>query len=683
MGRPGDGREAGCDFLSMRLANRIFTSVCLRSLCWAALVVHGARATAAQAQTAAAYQPGQSLEALRQLEGRVRQAVSRPELRAQVEAELIQLLEPGATFDARRFACEQLGILGGKSALPQLARLLTDDASAGIACLAVTTYPPGAADEVLRKAMAGASGTARIQIINTLGDRRDRQAVKLISRLASDADPATATAAIVALGKIGDPASGKALSALRRQAQPELRTTVRQAELNCAEGLANAGQEKAARSMYEQLLAADEPAYLRRAAFSGLLRLPGERPEGRILAAMRGSDAALKPAAIAAIRVLPDGVSSERFVAELSRLEAEAQVWLIASLETRSDRSARAAVRDSVRSPEPTVRLAAIGALGRTGEASDVRVLVSALEQSKTAEEGQAIQNALIELGDATATAALGEAIQQALGKVRAQLLAVLARRQGAGANPVLLREAGSTDPTVAAAALRALGQTAGSDQLPGLALAMAEAANPDLRGEAANAIIQVLGRAEDHATCARMVRDALAQATSIEIRCAFLGLLPACGDAETLALLETAKADPDARVREAAVRALAEWPDIAAWDALLGLYAKPENELNRELALRGLVRLATEQNGISTTRQPLRYMQLLSHTKGDPDLKLILGALGGAAQPEALSLALPLLSNAGVRPEAKVAVQKIAEAVKSQFPEAAQEALRKLEASP
>jgi hypothetical protein len=61
--------------------------------------------------------------------------------------------------------------------------------------------------------------------------------------------------------------------------------------------------------------------------------------------------------------------------------------------------------------------------------------------------------------------------------------------------------------------------------------------------------------------------------------------------------------------------------------------------------------------------------------------LRLILGTLGGAAHPGALQLALPLCANAGVRAEAEVAVKKIAQSIKAQHPQAAQEALDRIQA--
>lgn len=75
----------------------------------------------------------------------------------------------------------------------------------------------------------------------------------------------------------------------------------------------------------------------------------------------------------------------------------------------------------------------------------------------------------------------------------------------------------------------------------------------------------------------------------------------------------------------------------------------------------------------------PLLYRALIAGARGAADLKLILGALGGYGQPEALALALPLLSNPEVRPEAIMAVRRIAEATKAQNPGLAEEALKRL----
>src|SRR5262249_11889875 len=95
--------------------------------------------------------------------------------------------------------------------------------------------------------------------------------------------------------------------------------------------------------------------------------------------------------------------------------------------------------------------------------------------------------------------------------------------------------------------------------------------------------------------------------------------------------------------------------------------------------ALQGLVRLAGEENAKPGPELAAHYQELLGGAKSDTDFRLILGAMGGAADPGVLKLAVPLLERAGVRKEAEVAVKSIAEKIKDKNPEAAREALKQI----
>lgn len=117
----------------------------------------------------------------------------------------------------------------------------------------------------------------------------------------------------------------------------------------------------------------------------------------------------------------------------------------------------------------------------------------------------------------------------------------------------------------------------------------------------------------------------------------------------------------------------------MAAWEALIGVYRQPGREVLRGLALRGLVRLATEANAHPDAKLIERYRQLIGDARTDADRRLVLGALAGAEEPSALELALTLLDQPGVRAEAEAAVRQIAEAVKARQPEAAAAALKRL----
>jgi hypothetical protein len=311
-------------------------------------------------------------------------------------------------------------------------------------------------------------------------------------------------------------------------------------------------------------------------------------------------------------------------------------------------------------------------------------LFVRALNQSKDTVERRALESALISLrDDAETDSAIVAALKESSGNTRASLITALARRQGPAANTLLLAETGQSDPAVAKAALRALSRTATGKEVTSLLTLLTQTSNAEVRSEAAGAAAQTIARIDDPAQRSALVLDALSRAQDVESRIALLGLLPGCGDDTALPALKAAARSTDSRVRDAVVRALADWPDASAWDALADIYRQPANESLRGLALRGMVRLAGDENAHPDAKLIERYRQLLAGAHGDADLRLILGALGGAAQPEALALALPLLDNAGVRAEVEVTVKKIAEAIKAQHPKAAQEALDRLQPKP
>lgn len=218
---------------------------------WCALpLLASAQTTPPSAATIAAaiarYESGASLEPLRQWEQLVRDAQSNSQLRPAMEEALAEILLGDATFEGKRFACQYLAILGTEASLPALAKLLQDDSTVGIACLALAPQPSAKAGDVLRAALASRKGLASVQIMHTLGDRRDAASVDVLTALTRDADPAVAQAAVAALGKIGNAPARAAIDALRREAPAGMAVSLAEALLRISEGMLAAGDSEGA-----------------------------------------------------------------------------------------------------------------------------------------------------------------------------------------------------------------------------------------------------------------------------------------------------------------------------------------------------------------------------------------------------------------------------------------------------
>jgi len=629
------------------------------------------------------YQSGDSMEALRQIEMLVRQSAADPAGRAALEASLAEFIAGPASFEARRFVCGQLAVIGTDSSLAAIAGLLKTNDTVGIACLALASHPSAKAGETLRKALPTAAGAARLQIISTLGDLQDVESVKVLSDLADDSDMAAAEAAVVALGKIPGDNAINALYSIRKSAKPALAPAIQEAFLRKAAQIATAGQTDAARSLYEGLMGASYPLHVRRGALVALFHLDKDGGQERILRALRSADPRLVPTALAAVPGVTNAEASDAFAKELPKLDPEDQVLMIQALAQRGDLPSLRAVGRQIASTEPGPRLAAITAMGQYGDSSVLPLLVSALANPTSPQERLALEQAIASLpGGDTATRSIVGELRKAIGTARPTLISALARRRSHLAVPVLLEESSSTNAIIARAAFQGLEKTAAPENLTAVINALAGLQSDEARPAAENAAMQLLQKTPDAAKRTEVVLAALEAGNVVATRCSLLRLLPVCGGQKAFAALEKASQDAQPRIRDTAIESIAAWPDATAWNTLAGLFQKPANDSQRTLALRGLVRLAGDENARPTPALFEHYRLILAGVRTDDERKLFLSALTVAAQPEALELVLPMLEIPGVRAEASLAVKKIANDIKAQHPQAAADALKILEAA-
>jgi len=661
------------------MKSNLLTSLFLLVLAAAPLTVT-ADSASATLENLRHYESGADATPLRRYEQLVAESVNDDARRKAVETDLVSVLAGDSTFEAKRFACVSLATIGSEVAVSGLAALLQEEPTVGVACAALAQIPSSSASAALRQALNTTTGRAQAQVAHALGVRKDTAAVNQLARLARANNPTVAEAAVIALGEIASPEARRNLATLRHQPSPVLSRAVAAASLGLAADLAAQGQAPAATGIYLDLLAPTWPKDVRRGAFLGLLRQDHDGGERRIIAALQGGDAALKPAAIAAMTGIQGTNASQRFAAELPKLPPTEQALLIESLAERRDPGARRAVLQQLTNLDTSVRLATIAALGRNDDAMTVPILARALAGSDAAET-QAIERALIGLpADEAVERALIAQLRNGMTGPTTPILSALVRRGSPLAVPVIIAETASADTLTARLAFQGLGRLAGANEAEAAVKALVNLHSADARAEAETAVGQVLARVANPARRSTMVLAALGQAGNADVRGSLLRLLPACGDAVALAALKTAITDGDPAVREAATRSLADWPDLQAWDQLTALYNQTDSEPYRVLALRGLARLSAEENAHPDAALVERYRQLLAGARSDDDRKLVLGALGGAAHPEALKLAVELLAKPGVHAEAALAVRKLAEALKAAHPEAAAEALKQLD---
>ena len=595
------------------------------------------------------YDDGKEMRPLRTIEMLVARSTAEPKARGEMADRLAAVLaDEKASLAARRFACGQLALVASDAHVPLLAKLLGDPQLTEAARRALAAIPGAAAGAALREAAAKLKGPQLVGLINSLGDRRDAEAVGALDGLLGGLDLALANAAATALGKIGTAEAAERLD--RANTRADVRA-LQDARLRCAEHLAAAGNRAAAAGLYRQLAESSGAVEWRVAGLMGLAKAAPDDCLPLVVEALAADNTELRGAALRAARELPGAKATAGLAAAIEKIRPEAQALLIGVLADRGDRSAAAAVTRRLDDKQDAVRIAAVRAMATLGDAS----VVSKLAGIAVGESGAAQQAARASLERMS-----GEGVDRELlslaGRgepaVRAAAVAALTGRNSDGAEAALTKLLADADEAVRVAAIDGLAVLGTATCYPKLVARIVS--GPDATARAAEkAALAVGGRLGDPAQRARPILAALKTAPA-RAKEPLFSLLSACGGDEALAAVRAGVGDADESVADAAVRALANWPDTAAAGDLLKLAQAGRTTVHRTLALRGYLRLARTVAGAAERLKMLQAVRQIAKTP--PEKRLLLGALAGVADAAALDLAVALTDDKEVHKEAALA---------------------------
>jgi HEAT repeat protein len=587
-----------------------------------------------------------------------------PQARREIGAALLRFVQGSPAPAGLMAACRSLSLIGGPECVPVLTALVLKPETTDAARYALERIPGNEADQALLGALDKTSGDTRRGIVFSLGARKCALAVPALARLAAGKNGLLAAAAIKALGRIGGPEAGTALTTALGKAGPGSRSEIASALLAAADAALNAGDEAAASAIYGRVFAAGVPAATRQAAFKRRIKVGPDAP-GAILKALGGKDAGLYAPALALAREYFGPAEIGQVAEFMPRLPAEAQIQLVAILADYPPETVRPALLAAVESPNQDLRLAALRSLAWAGDGK--AVLFLAVRAARTAgAEQDAAREALARMKGLDVDAAvLDDLAKAADDAVKAELVRAAGARRIAAAKPALL-DIVATGPAAlrprAAAALRTLAVQADIpallDLLGGLENEAAREALQDTVAAAARTNPRELARAGE-------VKSRLATERDPKRRADLLRVLGKIGDDSALAPVRTALADPDPAVLDAAVRAIADWPTVAARDDALEI-ARGSIILNqRVLAIRAYIRMI----GLEPYRAPegavADLLKVLALAPRPEEKKLVLALLGRFPCVTGLKTAESLLADPSVAAEAKLAADRIRRALK------------------
>jgi HEAT repeat protein len=397
-----------------------------------------------------------------------------------------------------------------------------------------------------------------------------------------------------------------------------------------------------------------------------------------VIDALKSNDPAMQAGAIALVRDIPGREITEALAKHLPNLPAAGQVQLLSAFADRADAAALPAVIKASDSADESVRIAALKAVGQLGDASSVSLLSGRAAQT-SGDEQKAARESLYRLRGQQVDQAILAAIPSARGDVKIELIQSVGERNIVPGIPVLLETAKDADSKVQRESFKVLKTVADAKFLPALVELLIKTKSQSVRGEAEKTVAAVAHKIEQKDRQAEAVLAALAQVVDVEARCSLLSVLGRIGDNSALPELRKALADDNAKIQDAAIRALSDWPNPAPVDDLLKVAKTSDNQVHRILALRGFVRLLGLETGRPAEEMIKLYQQAMELAPDVPEKRKVLSGLANTKSLAALEMAATCLQDSTLQQEAEVAVVKIAEGIYGSYPEKTKEVLAKV----
>jgi len=582
--------------------------------------------------------------------------------RREQEQKFIAVLQGEAPLFEKARACQQLAVVGSKRTVPMLAGLLGDKSLSHYARFALEPIDDPSVDDALRGAMGKLKGRLLAGVVTSIGVRRDAKAVGQLRKLLTQDDNTVAAAALAALGRIATDQATQAIRQTLTKGPEALRAAAADACLSAAEYLLASRQGDRAIALCDAVRNAKVPDHVRTAATYRAILSRGVAGLPLLMEQLKSKDPARIGIGLRAARKLRGKGVPQRLAAALGETPPGLQAQLIKVLVDRGDPGARAAVASLTDSKTAAVRLESVKALGRIGDAACVPALLKAAGGSGG--EATAARASLRSLDGDGVDAAILKGMKGAKGDLRVELIGVLTDRHYAPAGKAMVAEAASSDQNAARAAFKALGVLAGAEELPAMVKLLSSVAAGANASQAETAIVAVAARVPEASKRADAVLAALASAKQPATRTSLVRILGRVGGNKALAAVTEAAGSSNDKVKDAAVRALAGWPDAKAAPTLLGMVKNTKNKTRRILALRGYIRLLAleaDRDPQAAIRQYREAMDLGKGSDAADTRKLVLSGLAGVAHADAMKVVLTCLDDASIRAEAAVAAVSIA----------------------
>ncbi|MCE7066447.1 DUF1080 domain-containing protein [Dyadobacter sp. CY326] len=569
--------------------------------------------------------------------------------------------------DSKNFLIYQLQTVGKDESIEVLKSYLKDERLSGPASRTLARIASPAAGAALLQGLEGAPESTKIAIIEALGGVRYKEAASVIEKSAVNEDLLLRKVSLFALSEIGAPSSESILLAAAQKAnfgydESDATAVYLKYLARLAENGNAAASEKAALALLKNTPDAKQGP-TRSSALKIYSDIKKRESVPVLVNALQSADPQYRAAALKLGQkyLMADGTTP--WLNAMKKAKPEVQAEIITMLGHANSNDALPVIQKSLTSKDSKVKLAAIWAVGKIGQAASVPGLINVLKTAN-ADEVAAVKSSLLTIkGDAVVNQ-IATALPSLPASAQPAAIDVLAAREASSKLSNVFALLKSPNAEVSKSAYNALKSLATTNDLPQMFTLLNTVSDAEQMSAIQKAVAAGVKGSGDTKAQTDLILTQI-QASPADKQSNYLGVLASIGGKQALNSVVTAYNSGDVQAKKAAITALSAWADATSANELLAIAKKTTDNADFEAALGGYVSAATKSAKTPTVKV-IMLREAMALAKTDAQKEMILKELPRLRTFNALLFAGKYLDNPATQQVAAQAVMTIALANKN-----------------
>ncbi len=556
------------------------------------------------------------------------------------------------------FLVGQLQLIGKDESAAVLGKLLKDKELCDAACRALLAIGTENASKTLVETLGDVDETNKAAIIKTIGEFKNKDACEKLLEYVTNPNREIRLAALFAIANIGDDSAEKALKKATIVEDPYEKAKAYSFYMLYAKRLAEQGEVKQAVKICTNIYEKSDLITIRCEALGSLAAIQGNQAQETLLKAIESDNDQMQEAVVQLAKNLGDETDTLKWAKKLETVSDDAKIRIITMLAERGDKAALGEITKFIAPEQPNgkVAAAAVAAIGKLGQTEAINIILSGLDSGET-ERVKAVKETLNLLAGENVNKAVANKLTDAklTSESKIVLIEFLAERLAKEHKDIVLAQTKDADDNVKLAAVKALSDLASAGDLRELVKLMLDTDNTKLQTATQKTIVATAKRASEISSVLEAVDTAGDKSKAL-----LLDTLAKLGGMEAINKVLAQTTSTVDTVKDAALRALSNWPDEYAISPLLDIAARTEDSTYHVITLRGCLRI------ISTVPLPSEkkielYKKAMAIAKRDDEKKMIIAGLSNIRNEDALFMAGEYIDNDQLSSEAALAIANIA----------------------